>query len=586
MKEKKLNKYYILVLVLILVIGIITATFAFFQIDTNNSNSNATITANVDCFNITFEDINEEGINNLDINYPITDKYAIGQTENTDNLKPVIVKVSNKCTQIQDNLNYKLAITTLAKDTGYIPDNKVRYNVDKSFNEETKNTLSGPAYLDSLSLVEDANVISLLKEEITNNKININEYKTVNTYIIDSNSLASNNTSTYYIKLWIDYYEGDKDAYIDPRNHIKGNEYDNSTQGQKFASVISLIADGTTSKSTIKILRENDLNSTLSVEEVGGMYRYQGTDDVPNWICFGTTDNCGVNNDLIDKYMYRIIGITKDGKIKLIKETYIKENNSTFFVKNDNYSIDPTVPYYCDNGECPEWNNSKLFKRLNGISNGTITGNGLYSNKADTDIFIDSVQYDYLRSGDSNGGDTPSVWYNLINENEWMYGDTIETKYNGDEMYAIETGQIETTHYVGPKDNITVQTYTWTNKVKAKIGLQYMHDYLFATLGGNPMNMDVAKNAWIFFQKDEYNTSPEWELVLTNYGIFKDGSPDMRDLSFGSRDIYTAGSIGINGNFALENGSGVRPVFYLSSKAKIADGDGTKSNPFIINIDE
>ena len=81
--------------------------------------------------------------------------------------------------------------------------------------------------------------------------MSISEYDTVNTYVIDNNSLASNNTSTYYIKLWIDYYEGDKDAYIDPKNHIKGNEYDNSTQGQKFASVISLIADGTTSLETI-----------------------------------------------------------------------------------------------------------------------------------------------------------------------------------------------------------------------------------------------------------------------------------------------------------------------------------------------
>ena len=340
-------------------------------------------------------------------------------------------------------------------------------------------------------------------------------------------------------------------------------------------------------KETIEILRENDLNSTLSVGEVGGMYRYQGTDDVPNWICFGTTENCGTNDNLIDKYMYRIIGITKDGKIKLIKETYIKENNNTYFTKNDKYSIDPTVPYYCDDGICPEWNNSRLFKRLNGISNGTITGNGLYSNKADTDIFIDSVQYDYLRSGDNNGGDTPSIWYNLIDESDWMYGDTNimdDTRYNGNAMYAIETGQSETTHYVGTKENITEQTYTWANKITAKIGLQYIHDYLYATPGGNPMNIDTAKTAWIFFQKDGFNSNPTWELVLTNYGIYKDDNSDMRVLSFGSRDIFYVGSIGRNGNYALDNGSGVRPVFYLSSETKLKNNKGTKEEPFIIDI--
>ena len=337
-------------------------------------------------------------------------------------------------------------------------------------------------------------------------------------------------------------------------------------------------------KETIEILRENDLNSTLSKEEVGGMYRYQGTEDVPNWICFGTTDNCGVNNDLIDKYMYRIIGITKDGKIKLIKETYIKENNNTLFVKNDKCSIDPTVPYYCDNGECPEWNNSKLFKRLNGISNGTITGNGSYSNKADTDIFIDSVQYDYLRSGDNNGGDTPSIWYNLIDESDWMYGDTIERKYNGDEMYAIETGQKATTHYVGPKDNITEQTYTWTSKITAKIGLQYFHDYLYAIPGGNPKNKETAKTAWIFLRKDGFNTNPNWEILLTNYGIYKYDGQYVQSLRFGSLNIYLDGNFPQNGYYALDNGSGVRPVFYLSSETKLKNNKGTKEEPFIIDI--
>lgn len=601
MKEKKLNKYLYISLVLILVIGIISATYAFFQIDTNNSNSNATITANVDCFNITFEDISEEGINNLDINYPITDKYAIGQTENTDNLKPVVVKVSNKCTQIQDNLNYKLAITTLAKNTGYIPDNKVRYNVDKSFNEETKNTLSGPAYLDSLSLVEDSNVISLLKEEITNNKININEYKTVNTYIIDSDSLASNNTSTYYIKLWIDYYEGDKDAYIDPRNHIKGNEYDNSTQGQKFASVISLIADGTTSKSTIKILRENDLNNNISSDIQGGMYRYQGTDNVANWICFGTKDNCGTDEtdsdgnsipDGIDKYMYRIIGITPNGELYLLKETFIKEENVTEFAWNDEWKADTGNFDSCSDGVCPEWNQADLFQRINGKSNGVISGNGNLNDNQDndTDIFVDSSEYDYLKSGDSNSGGEASEWYNLIIDHEWMYGDII-TEYNDTAlyssgiMYAIETGKSETKHYVRIDGINTEQTYSWVGKIKAKISLMNIHDYIYSyydgndiATRGNPQNFSIAKTSWIHFQKNEYNKSLSTEWLSTRWGIQIEF-----DTNVDARCINNFGDVGHRG---LSEGYGVRPVFYISSKVKIASGDGTKENPFTINIDE
>ena len=270
-KNKKINKYYILVFVLILVIGIITATYAFFQIDTESSNSNTTITANAECFKIEFEDLSEDDLIKLNVNYPITDEYALGQKDSIYNLKPVVVKISNKCTQIQDNLNYKLAITTLAKeqteeqDKGYIPDNKVRYNVKKAINKDTEadsESLRDPDYLSNLSLVEDGNIKSILNEEITKKGINIGEYDTVNTYIIDSNSLASDTYSTYYLRLWIDYYEGDSEAYTNPEGHEDRTytcdntdgkcKYDNSTQGQKFESVISLIADGTTSAGGVK----------------------------------------------------------------------------------------------------------------------------------------------------------------------------------------------------------------------------------------------------------------------------------------------------------------------------------------------
>ena len=262
-ESKKLNKYYILIFALILVIGILTATYAFFQIDTNNSESKTNITAETDCFEITFEDLSEDELIKLNVNYPITDDYALGQTDSTYNLKPVVVKVSNKCTKTQDNLNYKLAITTLAKesideqDKGYITDNKIRYNVKKALNKNTEGdseSLRNPDYLSSLSLVEDANIISILNEEITNKGINLKNYNTVNTYIIDSGSLASNTYSTYYLRLWIDYYEGDREAYTNPEGHEDRTytcgsnqcKYDNSTEGQKFESVISLIADGTT----------------------------------------------------------------------------------------------------------------------------------------------------------------------------------------------------------------------------------------------------------------------------------------------------------------------------------------------------
>ena len=624
---KKLNKYYILVLVLILIVGIISATYAFFQVDTSNDTASTTITANSECFNITFEEISDEELIKLDINYPITDKYALGQTDNQDNVKPVVVKVSNKCTQIQDNLNYKLVITTLAKnpineqDKGYIPDNKVRYNVDKAMNEETKSTLNGPAYLNSLTLVEDENILSLLNEEITKNAINIKEYDTVNTYIIDSDSLASNNTSTYYIRLWIDYYEGDSEAYTNPENHVKDNEYDNSTQGQNFESVISLIADGTTSerteqiKSTIDLLREKDSQEYLSEKLQGGMYRYQAAPadeteaaKMTNWIVFGTNKNCekdAENNctnienmsydDYVDKYMYRIIGITEEDQLYLIKETFIKEDETLEFKWNGDYHVKHDYDDYCRDEICPYWNGSLLFKRINGINNGTLEGAGDPEDRYDetwTDIFVDNSEYDYLKSGDSINGtkdNKGSEWYQLIANHDWTYGDTadysIVYSYNGDAIYDIEHGNRATIHYIRKNKIKTQEPYTWDQKVSSKISLMYIHDYYYSYYDGlneesrgNSQNYSTLKNSWIYFQKDGYNiSSVKGEWLSTRSGLEDDENIPWAVFAFAVDD--SSNQISLRG---LTSKLGSRPVFYLSSDAKIVSGDGTKSSPYIL----
>ena len=343
-------------------------------------------------------------------------------------------------------------------------------------------------------------------------------------------------------------------------------------------------------KGPIDYLRKNDPSGTLSKDIVGDMYRYQGTGDVPNWICFGTTENCGANDDLIKKYMYRIIGITEEGEMKLIKETFVEEGSVTGFAWDDDTDITGYRVDACPNGICPEWNEADLFQRINGTANGTKAGKGDNDDGVDndTDIFVDSAQYDYLRSGDSYNGETASTWYNLITEHEWMYGDTVTgysdaATYNGDNVYQIETGQKETTHYVQqPAGSTTVvsESYKWptTNKVKAKISLMYIHDYIYAYPGGNPGSYSIAKNAWIFFQKDGYNTSPSYEWLSTRWGVTSADDSNVR-----ARQISSGGDFA---SYFLSGGYGVRPVFYLSSEATIKDGgEGTKTNPFILDVE-
>ncbi len=117
----------------------------------------------------------------------------------------------------------------------------------------------------------------------------------------------------------------------------------------------------------------------LSTELVAGLYRYQGVQDannnVNNYICFGTTNKNTCVNDT-DKYMYRIIGITSNGQMKLIK----KEALNTAYRWSATTNIN--------------WPNSELFAGLNGS------------------YFLTNTDY------------VPSTWENRIVVSDWHYVDT------------------------------------------------------------------------------------------------------------------------------------------------------------------
>lgn len=346
-------------------------------------------------------------------------------------------------------------------------------------------------------------------------------------------------------------------------------------------------------KSLINVLRKKDNQEYLSKDLQGGMYRYQASfpecnnesacenaTKMTNWICFGTTENCGSNEELIDKYMYRIIGITKDNQLYLIKETILKEGLVNSFAWNDTYMTSSVDSFdVCPNGNCPEWNESLLFKRINGISNGTSLSSDA-NVKANSDIFVDSKEYDYLQSGDTiNGGNKASDWYNMIANHEWMYGDTAleysnPNLYNGKNMYEIETGVNFTIRY---KNDKTIENYKWsvTNKVTSKISLMYIHDYLYAYPNSNPEYNNNAKNSWIFFLKDGFNSMIDSEWLSIRWGLSAN-----TDYVYDARFIYQDGSIS---NYGLPLTFGVRPVFYLTANVELT-GNGTKDSPFIINL--
>ncbi len=304
------------------------------------------------------------------------------------------------------------------------------------------------------------------------------------------------------------------------------------------------------------------------------MYRFTGecnasnngcNGKVNNFICFGTTtkSQCTLTSD----YMYRIIGITRDGRIKVIKNTSVNEGNTKNFSWNSNASKD-----VCYDGKC-DWKNSSLFKRLNGLSNGKTQGyNG------NTNIFIDSTTSNvkYIKTTED------TTWYDKIEEHTWLYGDIgdvsgkapIGVSRTADEMYMVETGQKNVEQGFDESGKQRLPASKWNETVTAKIGLMYLSDYYYSN--GHKYNcwleLEKCSNSWL---KMDNCSGKNWEYEWT---MVRSGVSSSGDLCAWEVTMY-----GSSPDFRLDGDYvGVRPTFYLTSSVKISGGTGTSTDPFMI----
>ncbi len=245
--------------------------------------------------------------------------------------------------------------------------------------------------------------------------------------------------------------------------------------------------------------------------------RYYGTNP-DNYICFGTSDIETCVNDT-DKYMYRIIGVDKKGRFKLIKKEALNTAYQWHNVSNQDI----------------KWPQSELYKGLNGISGGK------YSN-----LFIGNTTY------------MPSGWSDKIETVNWKYGDTITSDATASEILKIEQA--------------------WTTTVSAKIGLMYMADYYYGSskTGLNCSNSgqySSCRTSWMYFLNNDTNAPNKgYELTMSRYGYYSSNGTYYAWL------VNSGGGV-TRGN--LNSTYSVRPVFYLVPSIEIS-GEGTIANPYII----
>ena len=224
-----------------------------------------------------------------------------------------------------------------------------------------------------LIIVTISIVINLYSISFSDNKSIIEKVSTKETFTDKENMLSimiheESGVYTEYLDRtkWPDFqnYKYERAECTDSEGTIIPSEeavtFENNTIHIKTKNTIycTLYFNENRVEKLIKKLKNDDKNNSLSETIMGDMYRYQGIindtgkSNVTNWICFGT-ENQSKCKEQYDKYLYRIIGITPDGKIKLIKEVEIEENNIKAFVWNDKYYVKDDGSHsqdVCDNG--------------------------------------------------------------------------------------------------------------------------------------------------------------------------------------------------------------------------------------------
>ena len=267
-------------------------------------------------------------------------------------------------------------------------------------------------------------------------------------------------------------------------------------------------------------------NKTITGNFKDDLRRFVGTYSQVknNFICFGT-DSQQTCKDNKDTYMYRIIGIDTEGRLKIIKATKLVQGSTSTFQWHNSYSSDIT------------WPNSDLYKRLNGTSTNTSS----YPN-----IFIGNEKYN-----------------SYMSDIEWTKLIDTPTYYIGDEEYDRPN----------PTLFQSERTKSFTGN---KIGLMYLSDYLYANKG------TADTNNWLFIQNglNRASNTPSGSITPTNdyeWTMTRYGKSGINYRAWLVSDSGNVTHSGLDGTWA------VRPVIYLETGVSIGvGGEGSIENPYVV----
>ena len=333
--------------------------------------------------------------------------------------------------------------------------------------------------------------------------------------------------------------------------NYEGNQTENTTSGLSAKVMIQKEPIVTTLASYITNLYtgtqgENGIyyhNSSLTNGAGDNSYRFAGASDaVNNYVCFGSTQSpCPADN------LYRIIGVFGD-KVKLIKADYA---TSALLGADGDYS-----KMYTANG----WDNSAY--KGNNLAN--IAAYNWNKSNQNTWSLSNLNKTNLNKNFITNIG---ADWAAKIADTTWKVG--------GNTWANIGTQPAKTAYQNEIVNPVTTNSQDNATELKAKIGLMYVSDYMYAapqdkwTLVGYN-GSDASKDY-------RAATSVNWMYMgLAEWTISRNADSSDRAFLVDNTGL-------VNLSFVGYGAYGVRPVFNLSSSVNYVSGSGTAADPIRIN---
>ena len=264
--------------------------------------------------------------------------------------------------------------------------------------------------------------------------------------------------------------------------------------------------------------------------------------------------------------LWRIIGVftvddgtgKKEERLKLIRDEPI----GYYSWDNKNTSTGAESGYGKNN-----WTDARLNYLLNPGHESESVGGSLYWNSGSGTCY--KGQNNATTSCDFTTTGLKDKAKNMIGDTLWYLG--------GTEDYTTASNGL-TNHFYSYERGTTVYSGRDTNFV-GKVGLMYPSDYGYATSGGSTTNRNACLN------KELYNwDSSSYSDCKNNDWLYNSSIHQWTIMPHASNSYYVfhVRTAGFLSGYDVTNSYGARPVVHLKSNIKIVSGDGSSSNPYIL----